>query len=201
MKAFALLPALALFTLSGCEKARTLQDSLLQKVRESKAEASASAVAAGPAASEAVRMIDSASYEAFIAQKNRLVIVDFYADWCGPCRVIGPVLEKAVAAHPEVVVLGKVDVDVSRDLAARHNVTSIPDVRIFRDGRQVERIIGFSGEAKVLATIAALAKDVEPAAPEPSQEPSPVPDADSSGPVQGMQPMKKDWMPEGIQRR
>ncbi|MFT3990128.1 MAG: thioredoxin domain-containing protein [Luteolibacter sp.] len=195
MKFFAVLPVISLLALPGCEKVRTLTDTLIRKAQAKKVEA-ATTLKSGQ-----IRTLEAASYESFITQKNRLVLVDFYADWCGPCRLLGPVLEKAVAANPAVVVLGKVNVDTSRDLAIKQDVGSIPDVRIFKDGRQVGRIIGFSNEAKILETIAGLAKDVTPPAPKPAAPQVSPQDAGSRESSQSIQPMKKDWMPEGLQRR
>ena len=144
--------------------------------------------------SDQITSLDSTNYEAFIAQKNRLMVVDFYADWCGPCRKIAPVLEKAASAHPGIVYIGKVNVDQSSKLASEHGVNGIPDVRIFKDGREVDRFAGFPGEAAVLEKISALSRNMTPAA-----------DAKNSGQRASSEPeiqsMKKDWLPKGIQKR
>ena len=138
-----------------------------------------------------VSELTQAGYADFIAQPNAVMVVDFHADWCGPCKMLTPVLEKAVAAHPGVVHVGKVDVDKARDLAAAQKVQGIPDVRIFKNGREVDRFVGFPGEGEVLAKIAALAADVTPAAP--GEAPQEV--------KTEIAPMDKDWLPPGMQRR
>lgn len=180
MPGFSLLTAAALFT--GCDRVQTLTKKL-KVTRE------------GAAGSDPVTAIGSSTYAGFVSQKNKLVIVDFYADWCGPCKKMGPVLEQAAAAHPGVVCLGKVNVDQAGQLAAEHQVRGIPDVRFFKDGKQVDQFVGFPGEATVLQKIDALAKGTAAAAPTPA---TPAPAASSEPKIQ---PMKKGWLPPGIERR
>ena len=70
------------------------------------------------------------------------VVVDFWAAWCGPCRMISPVLEDLAGSHAGRLKVVKVDVDANPQLAARHGAQSIPLLVVLRDGREVDRIVG-----------------------------------------------------------
>jgi thioredoxin 1 len=71
-----------------------------------------------------------------------VVVVDFFANWCGPCRMLGPVLEELSNSRSEVKVI-KIDVDQEEDLARRFGVMSIPALYLFKDGKQVDNKVGF----------------------------------------------------------
>ncbi len=178
---------LAVSALTGCDKVKTA----LSKLSQDKPTESAAAVSKGTYSRDQLSDIDQASYPGFIARKNALAIVDFTATWCGPCKRLAPVLEKATEAHPGVVYVGRVDVDRNRDLAKAQGVNGIPDIRIFKNGKEVDRFVGFPGEKAVLDKVAALSKGIQPAAP------SAVP----ATPQPVITPATKDWMPEGMRRR
>jgi len=77
------------------------------------------------------------------------VLVDFFADWCGPCKMLGPVLEKVSADYEGKMGFAKVNVDDCPELAQKYGVMSIPNVIIFKDGVQKDQMIGFAGEGAV----------------------------------------------------
>ena len=77
------------------------------------------------------------------------MIVDYYADWCGPCRQLSPILEKIADENSSSVVICKVNVDKFGGLASEDGVSSIPDVRIFLDGKRVDSFVGARPESDV----------------------------------------------------
>jgi len=84
---------------------------------------------------------DKTEFEA-ILNSNEFVIVDFWATWCGPCRMLGSVIEEYSAENPEIAII-KVDVDAARDLAASYDVQSLPTVVIFKNGQEQASKVGF----------------------------------------------------------
>ncbi len=81
-------------------------------------------------------------------------LVDFYADWCGPCKMLAPLIEELAGELTDVKV-GKVNVDENQDLAAEFGVMSIPTVVALRDGKEVQRTVGFTSKAKLLSMLEA----------------------------------------------
>ena len=77
------------------------------------------------------------------------VLVDFFATWCGPCKMLSPVLEKVASEHEDLTVL-KVDVDEVGDVAAKYGIRSIPTLILFEDGKAVDMKLGFMPEESVL---------------------------------------------------
>ena len=74
--------------------------------------------------------------------EGKLMMVDFWANWCGPCRMLGPVIEQLAEQYGDKAVIGKVDVDDQAELAMRYGVMSIPTVIFFKDGKEIDRKVG-----------------------------------------------------------
>ena len=190
MKApFFLLAVVMLAGLPSCDKARDLTKKLGKKPP------SATAAAAAPYTGALVSEITKDEFDRFSKQAGRVVLIDFYADWCGPCRQLAPILEKLAMEKNGLVLVGKVNVDKSPSLASANGVQSIPDVRIFRDGKQVDRFVGLPGEAEVRRRIE---KQLEGLSLPPAETPDPA-KPKTAEPI--TQPMSKDWLPPGMQRR
>lgn len=96
--------------------------------------------------------INHESFEKIIAQNGKTILVDFWATWCGPCRMIAPVLEEVAKERPDVTVC-KVDVDEERELALEYGVSSIPTLLVFRDGKVVNQSIGAIPKERILAML------------------------------------------------
>lgn len=88
-----------------------------------------------------------------IINGDRPVLVDFFATWCGPCKMLSPVLEGVAEKMKDKVTIVKVDVDRSPDLAAKFGVMSVPTMIMFKNGRQVDAFSGYMPEANLMANI------------------------------------------------
>ena len=86
---------------------------------------------------------------AAVTTENSLVLLDFWAVWCGPCKMIAPILEE-VAAEREDVVIGKVDVDNEMELAMQFGVSSIPTLVVIRNGQPAGKAVGYMPKASIL---------------------------------------------------
>ena len=87
-------------------------------------------------------VLTQTTFDETLATTEGLLLVDFWASWCGPCRAIAPVLDSLVAESGGRVQLAKVNVDDEPALAARHEVRSIPTILLVKDGRVVDRVVG-----------------------------------------------------------
>ncbi len=77
-----------------------------------------------------------------IEKGNGLSVVDFWAEWCGPCRLVAPVMEQLAKEYADKLRVAKVDVDANQQVAMRYNIRSIPSILFFKDGKHVDTVVG-----------------------------------------------------------
>lgn len=88
--------------------------------------------------------ITDATFDEVVLKSDKPVMVDFWAAWCGPCRMVGPIIEEVSQEYDGKAVVGKVDVDANQQFAAKYGVRNIPTVLLFKDGEIVSRQVGVS---------------------------------------------------------
>ena len=88
-------------------------------------------------------VITSDNFDEVVMQATQPVLVDFWATWCGPCRMLAPVIEELADEYDGKIVVGKIDVDECPELAAEFGVSSIPMVALFRNGEVVQTMVGY----------------------------------------------------------
>jgi thioredoxin 1 len=99
---------------------------------------------------EGISTLDDSTFDEVIGASDAPVLVDFWAEWCGPCKMIAPILEEIAGEHPGKIQIAKLNVDDHPDLAMRFDVMSIPTLILFKDGEAKKRLIGAKGKGQLL---------------------------------------------------
>ena len=97
-------------------------------------------------ASENVLEITDQNFENEVLKSSTPVLVDFWAEWCMPCRMLGPTIEKLAKDYVGKVKVGKVDTEVNRDIAIKYAISNIPTVLLFKDGQVTQKFVGLKPE-------------------------------------------------------
>ncbi|WP_098037734.1 thioredoxin [Estrella lausannensis] len=87
-----------------------------------------------------IKHLDDSNFESVI--QNGVTLVDFYADWCGPCRMIAPIIEDLANEMSDKITVAKLDIESAQNTTAKFNVTSIPTIILFKGGEEVNRVVG-----------------------------------------------------------
>ncbi|RKX23794.1 MAG: thioredoxin [Candidatus Zixiibacteriota bacterium] len=87
-------------------------------------------------------IVSDSTFEHEVLKDDKLVVVDFWAEWCGPCKMISPILEEVGNEYPEDMKVAKVDVDSNNAVAAKYGIMSIPALLFFKNGEEIDRVIG-----------------------------------------------------------
>jgi thioredoxin 1 len=99
-----------------------------------------------------VLKINNENFRSEVLQSEKVVLLDFYADWCGPCRMLGPIIDEIAAENPDIKV-GKVNVDENMELANQFKVVSIPLLVVIKNGEVVNKSLGVSPKEDILAML------------------------------------------------
>lgn len=99
-----------------------------------------------------VKKINSENFEEEVLKSKKTVLVDFFADWCGPCKMISPIVDE-VAKENEHIKFVKINVDESQDIAMQYNVMSIPTLVVIKEGKEINRNVGFIDKQEIIELI------------------------------------------------
>lgn len=91
-----------------------------------------------------------------LLKSGKPLVVDFWAEWCGPCKMIGPIVEDLSHEYEEKVIIGKLDVDENNDVTTRYGIRNIPTILFFKDGVQVDKQVGATQKSVMVQKIEAL---------------------------------------------
>lgn len=97
-----------------------------------------------------VLILEENNFEEEVLKANGKILVDFYADWCGPCKMMAPIIEEIAEEVKETVKVGKVNVDNNQELAIKYDVMSIPTIMLFENGKAIKTFIGVTDKQEIL---------------------------------------------------
>lgn len=98
--------------------------------------------------------ITDSSFVSDVLQSEKPVIVDFWATWCGPCRMVSPLLEEIAAEYPDKITVAKLDIDANPQTAQDYQILSIPTMMVFQGGKPIKQVVGAQSKAKLLKEFA-----------------------------------------------
>jgi thioredoxin 1 len=102
---------------------------------------------------EGITTLTAQTFEEEIAGSEQPMLIDFWAEWCGPCKMIAPILEEIAAENGAKIRIAKLNVDDAPDVARRHQVMSIPTLIVFDNGAETKRLVGAKGKGQLLGEL------------------------------------------------
>jgi len=106
--------------------------------------------------SDAVTSVTNDTFDSVVIQSKSLVMVDFWATWCGPCKIVAPVVEELAKEYEGKVTFAKVNTDENTDLATRYNIRGIPTLIFFKEGKVMDQVVGAVPKAQLKSKIDSL---------------------------------------------
>ncbi len=98
--------------------------------------------------------VTDATFDSDVLKSDKTVLVDFWAEWCGPCKMVAPVLDEIAGENKDKITVAKLDIDVNQQTAQAYQVMSIPTMIVFQDGKPVKQIVGARPKAALLSDLA-----------------------------------------------